>query len=82
MDWLESAWTTFMQWHWLARRAAVALVCYAVAMLGVALFAAGLQDAGRLLFTAGSIGFAWAVGFLFAVRTAVSLLFRCRRMFM
>ncbi|MCP3712275.1 hypothetical protein M3I54_35940 [Paraburkholderia sp. CNPSo 3274] len=71
-----------MHWHWLARRAAVALACYVVAMLGVALYAAGLQDSGRLLFTAGSVGFAWAVGFLYAVRTAISLLFTCRRMFL
>lgn len=53
-----------------------------MAMLGVALYAEGLQDTGKLLFSAGSIGFGWAVGFLFAVRSAISLLFRCRRMFL
>ncbi|WP_321936215.1 hypothetical protein [Paraburkholderia sp. J8-2] len=79
---LEHAWTTFMEWHWLARRAAVALTCYVLAMLGVWLYAEGLQGAGKFLFTAGSIGFGWAVGFFFAVGTAISLLFRCRRMFL
>ncbi|WP_434667719.1 hypothetical protein P5W99_36020 [Paraburkholderia sp. A3BS-1L] len=82
MSRFESAWAKFTQWHWLARRAAVALACYVVAMLGVALYARGLQDTGRLFFTAGSIGVGWAVGFFYAARTAISLIFRCRRMFL
>ncbi|MEM5316067.1 hypothetical protein [Paraburkholderia sp. JHI869] len=82
MNRIEYAWSTFMQWHWLARRAAVALACYALAMFGVWLYAEGLQDVGKFLFAGGSIGFGWAVGFFFAARTAISLLFRCRRMFL
>jgi hypothetical protein len=79
---LESAWTSFMQWHWLARRAAVAIVCYSLAMLGVWVYAKGWHDTAQMLFGAGSIGFGWAVGFFYAVRTAISLIFSCRRMFL
>ncbi|WP_028218931.1 hypothetical protein [Paraburkholderia oxyphila] len=82
MDRLENAWTTFMHWHWLVRRAAIALACYVLAMIAVWLYAEGLQAVGKLFFTAGSIGFSWAVGFLYTVRTVISLVFRCRRMFM
>ncbi len=72
----------FMSWHSLVRRAVVAVACYLLAFLGVWFYAAGMQQSGKVLFTVGSVGFSWAIGFLYLIRVAFSLLLRCRRMFM
>ncbi|WP_321927936.1 hypothetical protein [Paraburkholderia guartelaensis] len=71
-----------MSWHSLVRRAVVAVACYLLAFLGVWFYAAGMQQSGKVLFTVGSVGFSWAIGFLYLIRVAFSLLLRCRRMFM
>ena len=72
----------FMTWHWLVRRAVIAVACYLLAFLGVWFYAEGMQQSGKFLFTVGSVGFSWAIGFLYLIRMAFSLIFRCRRMFM
>jgi hypothetical protein len=82
MQRLEEALVNFMRWHWLARRAVIAVACYMLALLGVWCYAEGLQQSGKFLFTVGSVGFSWAIGCLYLVRWAFSLLLRCRRMFM
>ncbi|WP_156992276.1 hypothetical protein [Paraburkholderia oxyphila] len=71
-----------MSWHWLARRAAISIACYLLALLGLWLYAEGMQQSGKFLFTVGSIGFSWAIGFWYVIGGAFSLLLRCRRMFM
>ncbi|MCX5543215.1 hypothetical protein M3A49_27640 [Paraburkholderia sp. CNPSo 3076] len=82
MKGIEKATRSFMSWHWLARRAAIAIACYLLALLGLLFYAYGMQQSGKFLFTCGSVGFGWAIGFLYAIRVAFSLLLRCRRMFM
>lgn len=72
----------FVSWHWLVRRAVIAVAGYLLAFLGVWFYAEGMQQSGKLLFTVGSVGFGWAIGFLYLIRVAFSLLLRCRRMFM
>ena len=79
---LMQATSGFMNWHWLARRAAIAVACYLLALLGLWMYAEGMQQSGKFLFTVGSVGFSWAVGFLYSIRMVLSLLLRCRRMFM
>lgn len=72
----------FMTWHWLVRRAVIAVACYLLAFLGVWCYAEGMQQSGKFLFSVGSAGFSWAIGFLHLIRVTLSLLLRCRRMFM
>ncbi|CAG9255168.1 Tetrathionate reductase subunit C [Paraburkholderia unamae] len=68
MERLTPAWAHFSRWHWLARRAAFALAFYGLALLGVLAYAGQLQQAGKMLFTAGSIGFCWAIGGWYVLR--------------
>jgi hypothetical protein len=82
MNWLEAATKIFMGWHWVVRRAAIAVACYLLSLVGLWFYAEGMQQSGKFLFTVGSLGFSWAIGFLYLIRLAFSLLLRCRRMFM
>jgi hypothetical protein len=82
MKGFENATRSFMRWHWLARRAVIAIFCYLLALLGLLFYAYGMQQSGKFLFTCGSVGLSWAIGFLYVIRVGLSLLLRCRRLFM
>ncbi|WP_321788181.1 MULTISPECIES: hypothetical protein [Paraburkholderia] len=82
MDRLERAWTCFMSWPALARRAAIAVVLYLVWVSSAWLYHIGLHDAAVVIGTAASFGFFVAIGGLYVVRVIFSIIFRCRRNFL
>ncbi|MEX3991350.1 hypothetical protein AB4Y35_11275 [Paraburkholderia sp. EG286A] len=82
MKGLQAAVRIFLGWHWLARRASIAIFCYLLALVGLLFYAGGMPEGGKFLFTVGSLGFSWAIGFLYLIRMIFSLLLRCRRLFM
>jgi len=62
MDRFEQAWSRFMQWHWLARRAAIAAACYAGWLFTIFLYSQGLKSLALDLSYVFAIGFVWAIG--------------------
>jgi len=62
MNRLEKAWTVFLGWHWLARRAAIAVACYAGWLFTIFLYSQGLKSLALDLSYVFAIGFVWAIG--------------------
>ena len=62
MSRFELAWNRFMQWHWFARRAAIAAACYAGWLFTIFLYSQGLKSVALDLSYIFAIGFAWAIG--------------------
>ncbi|MEQ0776571.1 hypothetical protein ABLT15_30110 [Paraburkholderia tropica] len=82
MDRIEKAWTTFMSWPVIARRAAIAVVCYLVWLSCAWLYTLGLHDAAVFIGTVSSIGMFIAIGGLYVLRCIFSLILGCRRNFL
>jgi hypothetical protein len=71
MDWLEKVWARFMEWHWLARRAAIAATCYAGWLFTIFLYAEGPKQIALDLSYVFAIGFFWAIGGWYVVLGAM-----------
>lgn len=74
MDRIKKVWTTFMSWPVIARRAAIAVVCYLVWLSSAWLYSEGLHDAAVYIGLASALGFFFAVGGWYALRGASFLL--------
>ncbi|HKR45636.1 MAG TPA: hypothetical protein VJU59_39235 [Paraburkholderia sp.] len=81
MDRLMHAWTIFMTWPPIARRAAIAVLLYLLWLFSVWIYSEGLHDTAVFLGTLSSAGFIYAIGGWYVVCGVFSLLFRCRRIF-
>lgn len=74
MDWLAKAWTAFMGWHWLARRATVAVACLLAIPIMVILDGHGFRNFNTVAFIVVDFVFFWAVGGWYVILGALRVL--------